>query len=192
MKIKKVLFWSGGLSSLHALKYLLNTISKQDIILVTLLGKEGNEVGHTGIPEEIISLQAKYLGIQLIRLYDDELSEKVLNKLALQGAHFYSGCRSANFKVSSTPQLEINYPLQQSSYTEMLVTNQARAVLTSVEKHEDQRFLGKEISDIDMNFDAQNINTFVIYDSLFRIRIPFSKNIIVEKNGNFICKIRSV
>ncbi|WP_412472274.1 hypothetical protein [Halobacteriovorax sp. RT-2-5] len=194
MENKKALFWSGGLSSLSCLKLLIKEgTSKSDIVLITLLSKEGNEVGHTGIPEEIISLQARYMGIKLVRLYNDEISSKVLNKLSEQSYNFYSGQR--NDKFSKNPiiaNLKINTPFLGLSYTKLLEDQINRAILTSVDREDHQRFLGKELKDIEINFDEMDIDTFVVFDPLMRIRIPFSKNIIIEKDNHFICKIRNV
>ncbi|MEH0860691.1 MULTISPECIES: hypothetical protein [Halobacteriovorax] len=196
MKNKKVLFWSGGLTSLATLKKLLESHKKDEIILLCLLNKEGNELGHTGIPEEVLQLQARYLGLKLVRLYQDELSKKVLEKFVQQGFEFYCGSRDGHF-IETTPllnSLKVETPLKGIAYTELMEQDQSRTILTSVQNEEDQRLLGKEISDISQYLQQSNqrLDTFVIYDPLFRIRIPFSKNIVVEKDGYFICKIRSV
>lgn len=197
MKKKKVLFWSGGLSSLTVLKKLLSETAKNDIILICLLNKEGNELGYTGIPEEVLQIQAKYLGIKLVRLYQDKMSEKVLLKLKEQNFEFYCGTRDGKFlETPFLTSLDINTPLLNKSYLEILDNSHSRAILTSVEDAQDQRLLGKELIDIAPNLDLKNetqkIDSFVIFDPLLRIRIPFSKNIIVEKDGHYICKIRGV
>ncbi|MFG1494175.1 hypothetical protein [Halobacteriovorax sp. ZH4_bin.1] len=194
MKNKKALFWSGGLSSLSCLKHLIKDGNpKSEIVLITLLSKEGNEVGYTGIPEEIISLQARYMGIKLVRLYNDEMSKKVISKLSEQGYEFHSGQRNEDFaKQSILSNTKIKTPLMGTSYTKLLEDQNNRAILTSVDREDHQRFLGKELKDIDIKFDEMDIDTFVIFDPLMRIRIPFSKNIIVQKDNHFICKIRNV
>ncbi|EPZ52278.1 putative lipoprotein [Bacteriovorax sp. BAL6_X] len=194
MQNKKALFWSGGLSSLSCLKHLIkNGCSKNEIILITLLSKEANEVGYTGIPEEIISLQARYMGMKLVRLYNNELSNKVVIKLKEQGYQFYSGQRNEKFtKQLAIADININTPFMGLAYTEFLEDQNNRAILTSVDREDQQRFLGKELRDIDIDFNEMDIDTFVIFDPLMRIRIPFSKNIIVEKDNHFICKIRNV
>ncbi|MGI4993737.1 hypothetical protein ACRXCV_13950 [Halobacteriovorax sp. GFR7] len=194
MKNKKALFWSGGLSSLSCLKHLIKDGNpKSEIVLITLLSKEGNEVGYTGIPEEIISLQARYMGMKLVRLYNDEMSKKVISKLSEQGYEFYSGQRNEDFaKQSILSNTNIKTPLMGSPYTKLLEDQNNRAILTSVDREDHQRFLGKELKDIDIKFDEMDIDTFVIFDPLMRIRIPFSKNIIVQKDNHFICKIRNV
>ncbi|MFG1483283.1 hypothetical protein ABMA79_01320 [Halobacteriovorax sp. HFRX-2_2] len=194
MKNKKALFWSGGLSSLSCLKHLIKDgYPKSEIVLITLLSKEGNEVGHTGIPEEIISLQARYMGMKLVRLYNDEMSNKVIKKLSEQGYEFYSGQRNEEFtKQSILADININTPFMGLAYTKFLEDQNNRTILTSVDREDHQRFLGKELKDIDIDFNEMDIDTFVIFDPLMRIRIPFSKNIIVERDNHFICKIRNV
>ncbi|MFG1484922.1 hypothetical protein ABMA77_02575 [Halobacteriovorax sp. RZ-1] len=194
MKNKKALFWSGGLSSLNCLKHLIKDgCPKSEIVLITLLSKEGNEVGYTGIPEEIISLQARYMGMKLVRLYNDEMSNKVIKKLSEQGYEFYSGQRNEEFtKQSVLADININTPFMGLAYTKFLEDQNNRTILTSVDCEDHQRFLGKELKDIDIDFNEMDIDTFVIFDPLMRIRIPFSKNIIVERDNHFICKIRNV
>lgn len=195
MKNKKALFWSGGLTSLTTLKEILKTTDKNDVVLLCLLNKEGNELGHTGIPEEVLQLQARYLGIKLVRLYQDELSKKVLTRLSEQDYEFFCGARNGYFQDNPLlSEINITTPLMDLPYQELLADGHHRTILTSVQEADEQRFLGKELSDIkdNLNFESQLIDTFVIFDPLFRIRIPFSKNIIIEKDGHFICKIRSV
>lgn len=192
MKNKSVIFWDGGLTAIETLKIIQSSTPKEDIILVSLLNSNGNEVGLTGIPEEIISLQARFLGIKLVRLYQDELCLKVLSKFQNQGYKFYSGSRSSKLNYECVREIKIHYPLAGKSYQELREQSQARCILTSVNSEEMQRYLGKEISDIDLELDTYNVDTFAIYDPLFRIRIPFSKNIVVQQGDTFICKIRSV
>ncbi len=194
MKNKKALFWSGGLSSLSCLKHLIKDgYPMSEIVLITLLSKEGNEVGYTGIPEEIISLQARYMGMKLVRLYNDEMSNKVIKKLSEQGYEFYSGQRNEEFtKQSILADININTPFMGLAYTKFIEDQNNRTILTSVDREDHQRFLGKELKDIDIEFNEMDIDTFVIFDPLMRIRIPFSKNIIVERDNHFICKIRNV
>jgi uncharacterized protein (TIGR00290 family) len=80
MRRKAAMMWSGGKDSSLALYKTLQEDKYEVCYLVSTFSMETKRLSMHGISEELIELQAKYIGIPLIKMYTNQASHEAYEK----------------------------------------------------------------------------------------------------------------
>ncbi|MCP4915170.1 MAG: diphthine--ammonia ligase [Oligoflexia bacterium] len=216
---KAVLFWSGGKDSALALHRIKKENQFQIVSLITTINKNSNRVPFHGINEKQIVLQAKLLGLPLLRVYlpnqasNEDYESKVGGILEsfkkkgitdfIFGDIFLKDIREYRENFLSRYGLAAHFPLWESNSTDLIKEFEEtghKAVITAVLKEKlEEKYLNKELSleyvknlpvGVDHAGENGEYHSFVYYSPYFKMRVSFSKDVGRDEGPYLVSNIR--
>lgn len=216
---KAVLFWSGGKDSALALHRIKKENNFQIVSLITTINKNSNRVPFHGINEKQIVLQAKLLGLPLLRVYlpDQATNEEYENKVGqilqsfkkkgitdfIFGDIFLEDIKNYREHFLSRYELDAHFPLWGNDSTQLIQEFEEtghKAVVTAVSKEKlEERHLNKELTldyvnslpeGVDHAGENGEYHSFVYYSPYFKMRVSFSKDVGRDEGPYLVSNIR--
>lgn len=194
--------WSGGKDSALALYKILLQKEYQVHCLLTTLSQEFKRISMHGVRMELLEIQAKSIGIDLLKVFLPEISKQEeyencisleLSKLKKMGIEtgifgdiFLEDLREYRVKQLGKLNLQANFPLWKIDSKELLnefIGLGFKTIVVCVnEKHLDKSFVGRIIdqdfindlpSTVDPCGENGEFHTFVFDGPIFRYPVPY-------------------
>ncbi len=219
MKQKTLLFWSGGKKSALALHQLKQNDQIEVIGLVTLFDSQKNTVPLHGIPDALITEQAKLLKLPLQRIYiseNDQLDTQTARIAKILQIYVKTGIGQIAFGHLQADQnsdfyrnliqslgLTALFPLMDKSSLEVMTNffdSGHKALVTSIDTRKlDNSFLSCEYnldylkrlpSGIDPAGAQGEFHTFVVFGPNFKTRVSYSKSIAIHEGDYLVSLVK--
>jgi diphthamide synthase (EF-2-diphthine--ammonia ligase) len=215
MKEKVMLFWSGGKSCALALHYLINNPNYEVIGLISTINKDTNTIPFHGIPDSLLTEQAKMLKIPLQRIFlpsncsDTEYIARVseiLSKFGKRGIRTFAFGDTdlddvKKFKENMLHSLDLKsiFPLwgkSQKSIFEEITNLGLKALVTSIDETKlDKTHLNCEYNQafferIPPEVGSSAFHTFIIFGPGFKSRIAFSKSMAINESPYLVSLVK--
>ncbi|MBL4593784.1 MAG: diphthine--ammonia ligase [Flavobacteriales bacterium] len=204
-----VMSWSGGKDSSFALFQLLNEGKYNVKYLLTNIYKPNKRVSMHGVPESLIEMQAKSIGIPLIKLYIEEkthdeyelkmkelllsFKDKGINKVAF-GDIFLEDLKKYRETKLAEVNMEALFPLWMENTYELafkFIKLEFKTHICSIDTSKvpndligidySESFINKLPIDVDPCGENGEFHSFCYDGPIFKSKIIFKKNKIVEK-----------
>lgn len=219
MKQKTLLFWSGGKDCALAYHYLKQNPEVEVAGLITTMNADKNAVPYHGIPDSLITEQAKLLKLPLQRIFLPENCSneiylervgKMLELYAKKGiTHIAFGdihlddVRAFRENMLKPYHLNALFPLwnkKSSDLAQEFLSTGHRALVTAVHTEKlDASFLACEYNHeyiarlpegVDPAGENGEFHTFVTFGPGFKMRVPFSKAIAINEGPYLVSTLK--
>lgn len=218
-KPKALLFWSGGKDSWLALNAVKNEGKLQIVGLICVIERESNQIKFHGIPESIVTEQARLMGLTVQRIYVHQNASnqeycqeinKILDLYSRKGINhlIFGDIHLADIKQFKENWLvprgfQLHFPLWGQSSLKLAQSffeSGAKAIITSIRNDLlDTSFLAQEFnpawlsklpSNIDPCGENGEFHTFVFFAPGFKMRVNFSKSMAKQYGPYLITEIK--